>query len=251
MTKQGLQRVIVEHVTPEIDAGRFNIKKIVGDTVRVEADVFTDGHDHVGARLLYKHESEKKWSFVPMHPTSNDRWLASFDLPKTGFYHYTVTGWVDHALTWLEGFLKKYQDAQHMGVELLIGAGFLEAMLPSANKTDQKQISKIIALLKDEGKYDLAVNAVLGRESHHFIDLYPDLGNATIYINELKVYVDRGRAGFSSWYCFFPRSASPKEGKHGTFKDCEKLLPRIAEMGFDVLYFLMPSAPKMVGTRIF
>ncbi len=237
MTEQGLQRVIVEHVTPEIDAGRFYVKKIAGETVKVEADIFTDGHDHIGARLLYKHEAEKKWQHVPMHPTSNDRWQATFDVPKTGFYSYTVTGWVDHALTWHEGFFKKLQDAQHMDVELLIGAGLLEGMLPAATKADQKQISKIVALMRDAGKYDLAVKAVLGKEVHHFIDQYPNLENATTYSRELKVYVDREKAGFSSWYCFFPRSASRVEGKHGTFKDCEALLPRIAEMGFDVLYF--------------
>jgi len=237
MTEQGLQRVIVEHVTPEIDAGRFYVKKTVGDTLSVEADIFTDGHDHIGARLLYKHQDEKKWLYVPMQLINNDRWHASFNLPKTGFYDYTVTGWVDHALTWHHGFEKKYQDAQHMDVELLIGASLLEAMLAVASKADQKKISKIIALMRDESKYDLAVNMVLGKEVHHLIDQYPNLEHATVYSRELKVYVDREKAGFSSWYCFFPRSASPVEGKHGTFKDCEALLPRIAEMGFDVLYF--------------
>jgi starch synthase (maltosyl-transferring) len=143
MTKHGLQRVIVEHVTPEIDAGRFYIIKVPGDIVRVEADIFTDGHDHVGGRVLYKHEDEKKWVHVPMHLMYNDRWQASFELTKTGFYYYTVTGWVDHPLTWLEGFFKKYQDAQHMGVELLIGADFLEAMLPQASKADQNCLIKL------------------------------------------------------------------------------------------------------------
>jgi len=237
MTKQGLQRVIVEHVTPEIDAGRYYIKKVKGDILTVEADIFTDGHDHVRGRILYKHEGEKKWSHTGMHPTWNDRWQGVFYLPQTGFYHYKVTGWVDHALTWHEGFLKKYQDAQHMGVELLIGANFLEAMLPHANTSDQRQITKMIEMLRDESRYDLAINAVLGKDIHFFINLYPDLTNATVYERDLRVFVDSEKAGFSSWYCFFPRSASPVKGKHGTFKDCELLLPRIAEMGFDVLYF--------------
>jgi len=237
MTKHGLERVIVEHVTPEIDAGRFYIKKIPGETIRVEADIFADGHDHVRGRVLYKHENEKKWSFTPMHLMSNDRWWASFNVQKTGFYSYTVIGWVDHPLTWLEGFFKKYQDAQHLGVELLIGAAFLEAMLQQASKADQKLIKSIVSTLKDENKYDQAVNMALSKEVHHLIDEYPNLDHATTYLRELKVYVDREKAGFSSWYCFFPRSASPVEGKHGTFKDCEALLPRVAEMGFDVLYF--------------
>jgi starch synthase (maltosyl-transferring) len=237
MTDQGLQRVIVENVTPEIDAGRFYIKKVAGDTIKVEADIFGDGHDHVAARLLFKHEGEKKWSHVPMHLINNDRWHASFDVPKTGFYHYTVTGWIDHADTWHHGFIKKYQDAQHLDVELLIGADLLEWMLTVASKADQKKIGNVIALMRNEKKYDQAVNAVLSPDMHYFIERYPNLGNATVYSRELKVYVDRAKAGFSSWYCFFPRSASRIEGKHGTFKECEALLPRISAMGFDVLYF--------------
>jgi len=237
MTEHGLERVIVEHVSPEIDAGRFYIKKTPGETIKVEADIFTDGHDHVRGRILYRHENEHTWAFAPMHLLSNDRWQSSFTVSKTGFYAYTVIGWVDHPLTWLEGFFKKYQDAQHLGVELLIGADFLEAMLPQATKADQKIIKSYVATLRDEHKYEQAVALVLGKEIHQFIDLYPNLENATTYLRELRVYVDREKAGFSSWYCFFPRSASPKEGVHGTFKDCEALLPRIAEMGFDVLYF--------------
>lgn len=237
MTKHGLQRVIVGHVTPEIDAGRFYIKRIPGESIRVEADIFTDGHDHVRGQVLYKHESDKNWLRVPMNLMSNDRWQGLFDVEKTGFYSYTVIGWVDHPLTWHEGFVKKYQDTQHMGVELLIGADFLEAMLSQASKADQKTINKIVATLRDENKYDLAVNLVLGKDVHHLIDRYPNLENATTYLRELKVYVDREKAAFSSWYCFFPRSASTVEGRHGTFKDCEALLPRVAEMGFDVLYF--------------
>jgi len=237
MTDQGLQRVVVEHVAPEIDAGRFYIKKVVGDTLKVEADVFGDGHDHLGARLSYRHADETKWSHIPMHLVNNDRWQASFELPKTGFYYYTVTGWIDHALTWHHGFIKKYQDAQHLDLELLIGAELLEWMLPLANKADQKKISKAIALMRDPAKYDQAISMALSKEMHHFIDQYPNLENATTYSRELRVYVDREKAGFSSWYCFFPRSASMIEGRHGTFKDCEALLPRVAEMGFDVLYF--------------
>ena len=229
--------LLFEHVTPEIDAGRFYVKKTVGETLMVEADIFADGHDHVGGRVLYKHESEKEWLFVPMELINNDRWHASFNLPKTGFYQYKVAGWVDHTLTWHHGFLKKYQDGQQMSVELLIGANFLEAMLPSAGKPDQKLIKQDVALMRDESKYDLAINSVLSKDFHHFIDKYPNLEHATVSSRELKVYVDREKAGFSSWYCFFPRSASLTEGKHGTFKDCEVLLPRIAEMGFDVLYF--------------
>ena len=237
MNANGLQRVIVEHVTPEIDAGRFYIKKVAGETIRVEADIFADGHDHVRGHLLCRHETEKEWQHHEMHLINNDRWHASCTFPKTGFYHYTVIGWVDHALTWHHGFLKKYEDAQQMGVELLIGANLLEEMLPKASAADKKLLTQTIATLRNAKKYDAAMALVLGKDMMRLIELYPNLTNATTYLRELKVYVERDKAGFSSWYSFFPRSAARVEGKHGTFKDCEKLLPRIAEMGFDVLYF--------------
>src|SRR5215469_5297471 len=155
MSEQGLQRVVIEHVTPEVDAGRFYIKKVPGELIKVEADIFADGHDHLGAKLLYRHESEKKWSEARMQMFNNDRWSASFEVSKTGFYYYTVTAWVDHADTWYEGFLKKYQDGQNLAVELLIGAEFLDWMLTIAAKADQKKIIKLVGLLRDKKKYDL------------------------------------------------------------------------------------------------
>ena len=237
MEINGLQRVIVEHVTPEIDAGRFYVKKIVDDVLDIEADIFSDGHDVVRGRVLYRHETEKNWQFNEMHLLNNDRWASTFRVLKTGFYYYTVTGWVDHPLTWHHGFVKKYEDGQQLTVELMIGANFLEAMLPQASKPDQKKITRLVSLLRNAGKYQAAVEQVLADDTLKLIKLYPDLENATTYSRELKVYTERAAAGFSSWYSFFPRSAARVEGQHGTFKDCELLLPRIAEMGFDVLYF--------------
>jgi len=237
MSTNGQQRVVIEHVAPEIDAGRFYIKKIIGDTVNVEADIFADGHDVLRGRVLYRHENETDWQFAEMHLLNNDRWASAFKVPKTGFYIYTVTGWVDHPLTWHHGFVKKYEDGQDLAVELLIGANFLDAMLPHASKADAAKIKKLVALLRDAKKYTAAVEQVLGVEILEYINHYPDLTNASTYLRELKVYTERIAAGFSSWYSFFPRSAARVEGKHGTFKDCEKQLPRIAELGFDVLYF--------------
>ena len=237
MDTNGQQRVIVEHVTPEIDGGRFYIKKIIGDTITVEADIFADGHDVLRGRVLYKHGNDTVWQFSEMTLINNDRWTGSFSVNSTEFYNYTVIGWVDHALTWHHGFIKKYEDGQNLAVELLIGANLLEAMLPQASKSDATGIKKLIKLLRDEKKYTAAVEQVLGEEIMTYIHAYPNLENASTYIHELKVYVERIAAGFSTWYSFFPRSAARVEGKHGTFKDCEKLLPRIAEMGFDVLYF--------------
>jgi starch synthase (maltosyl-transferring) len=237
MDINGQQRVIISGITPEIDAGRFYIKNIIGETVTVEADIFADGHDVLRGRVLFRHETETDLGFNEMQFISNDRWTGSFQTTKTGFYYYSISGWIDHALTWHHGFVKKYEDSQNLTVELLIGANFLEEMLPQASKTDIASIKKMVKLFRDPKKYADAVQQALGNEIKDYIKAYPNTENASTYSKELKVYTERIAAGFSSWYSFFPRSAARKEGKHGTFKDCEALLPRIAELGFDVLYF--------------
>ncbi len=86
----GRSRVVVEGVTPQIDGGRFAVKRVVGDQMRVEADVFGDGHDLVRAHLLYRHASEQGWHSEEMTALGNDHWTASF--PSTG-WAFTSTPW--------------------------------------------------------------------------------------------------------------------------------------------------------------
>ena len=98
-------RVVIENAQPEVDAGRFPIKRTVGDSVVVEADVFTDGHDELGAVLLYRKGEAGPWSSVPMTPLGNDRWTARFTVQAVGRYAYTVRGWIDHFKTWRRDLL--------------------------------------------------------------------------------------------------------------------------------------------------
>src|SRR5215213_10273881 len=106
----GRQRVIIEGVEPEIDCGRFPVKRTVGERVRVEADAFTDGHDAVTVRLLWRPESQEKWREAAMEPLGNDRWRAEFTPKEQGRWVYTVTAWVDRFKTWRRD-LKKRVDA--------------------------------------------------------------------------------------------------------------------------------------------
>ena len=88
-------RVVIESVRPQVDGGRYPIKRAIGDEVVVEADVFADGHDAVVAELLFKFEKERDWHVVPMEFRHNDHWAASFRVEKLGRYQYTVRGWTD------------------------------------------------------------------------------------------------------------------------------------------------------------
>src|SRR5690606_33386584 len=121
MGEDGRRRVVVERVTPEIDGGRFPIKRAVGEVVVVEADVFADGHDVLAARLAFRHEDEEVWTETAMDPLGNDRWRASFRVPTLGRYCYTVTGWIDQFLTWRRDLRKRIDAGQPVPVDLLIG----------------------------------------------------------------------------------------------------------------------------------
>lgn len=234
-TQEGRTRVVIEHVIPELNQGRFAVKAVPGDTIHVEADVFCDGHDHVAARLLYKHESDSQWSEIGMSLIVNDRYEADFTVEKQGNYVYTIEGWVDHIDTWQHDTALKIKDGQKVKLELLMGAQFLEGMLDKAAPEDKKPIQDAIMLMRDENRHDDACQLATSFLMTEWLNRYPERKFTTRY-PELPLYVDRPMAGFSAWYSMFPRSASPEPGKHGTFRDQMALLPRIADLGFDVLY---------------
>ncbi|WP_298221693.1 alpha-1,4-glucan--maltose-1-phosphate maltosyltransferase [Flavobacterium sp.] len=229
-------RIVIENVLPQLDGGAFAIKRIINQKVTVTADVFSDGHDVIECQVQYKHEKDKKWQQVRMRPTENDAWTAEFIVDKQGTYTYFVEGWVDYALNWQHGTERKIQDNQHVKSELLEGAEYVKAVQKLADATEKEYLKKVASYFTSEKQYDQAIEAAMSHELTAIFKKYPIL-----YIenksHELQVYVDRKKALFSTWYEFFPRSASEIEGQHGTFKDCEKLLPRVAAMGFDTLYF--------------
>jgi starch synthase (maltosyl-transferring) len=242
MPDKGRNRVVIENVKPEIDAGRFPIKRVVGEKVVVLADIFADGHDSVAARLLFKKQSDTGWRGVPMKFLENDRWQGQFTVEELGIYLYTLMGWVDHFQTWRKDIKKKFDASQDIKVDLLIGVALIEATAQRASGEDAKALMEFAETIKNENDDAEALAVALSRELLALMEKYPDNKFATRYEKELAVTVDRERALFSTWYECFPRSCSPTPGKHGTFKDCEALLPEIARMGFDILY-LPPIHP--------
>ncbi len=139
-------------------------------------------------------------------------------------------------MNWQHGTERKINDNQHVKSELLEGAEYCQAILKEVTKEEKAYLNSAIKAFQDAKLYDQAIEIALSDELHQIFKKYPTrtLANSSA---ELKVYVDRKKALFSTWYEFFPRSASETPGKHGTFKDCERLLPRVVEMGFDTLYF--------------
>jgi starch synthase (maltosyl-transferring) len=244
----GRQRVIIEGLSPEVDGGRFPAKRTVGDTVIVEADIFTDGHDSVAAALLYKHESEQTWQEAPLTFFDNDRWTGSFDVVELGVYRFTVHAWVDHWETWRRDLLKRIKAESDTPLDYLIGADLIDAAAARATTKVAASLKDTAGILRSEASLKALRAAATDDALHSLVLLYPDRRFATELGRELIIRVDPVRARFSAWYEFFPRSTSPVPGKHGTFADCEARLPYVAELGFDVLY-LPPIHPIGVQFR--
>lgn len=230
------KRVLIENVLPQLDNGQFFIKRIINQEVQVTADVFSDGHDVMQAVVQFKHEKDKKWTEVRMNQNPNDNFEASFKVEKQGYYYYFVEAWIDYSLNWQYGIGKKINDKQQVKSELLEGIEYLKPLLSKVSASDKKYLNEVAKLFVEDKNYDAAISAAVSKDLNLIFEKYP----AKILANqstELKIYVDRKKALFSTWYEFFPRSASREADKHGTFADCEKLLPRVAAMGFDTLYF--------------
>ncbi len=238
----GRLRVVVEQVRPEIDGGRFAIKRVIGDLVIVETAVFADGHDQISCRLLHRHETEDSWHASPMEALGNDLWRGEFRAARLGKYRYTVEGWVDHFKSWRAKLIKRTAAGQDLGVEMLIGAELLRDIAQRASQNDAVQLRCWAGVMSQEANRESAVDIALGSELAGAVDRYPDRHFASRYDKELKVVVDREKARFSTWYEVFPRSCAAEPGRHGTFADCEAWLPYIASMGFDVVY-LPPIHP--------
>jgi starch synthase (maltosyl-transferring) len=242
-------RVVIENITPRIDCGRFPIKRTVGESVVVEADVFTDGHDQVAAVLMYRHDSATDWHKIPLKPIGNDRLRAEFIVQQLGSYQYSVCAWVDHLESWRRGIVKKYEARQDIHVDLKTGALLAEGMAERAHGTDAQRLREWAAAIVDTRRDMEARIALTQAESLRELEYrYPDPDIVLNWDSPLEVTVDRERARFSTWYELFPRSAATEPGKHGTFADVEKLLPYVASMGFDVLY-LPPIHPVGVTER--
>ncbi len=217
--QDGRARVIIENVTPQVDDGEFPIKRIVGDTVTVEADVFTDGHDAISCALLYKKEGDSEWTEVPMEPLVNDRWQGSFKVQKVGRYLYTVSAWVDRFKTWSRALAKRVEADQDVTVELVIGAEMIAAAAKHASSKEAGWHALYAESVRAGGPDGIARAAsaeLAGLMRRHAERLF-----ACTFEQEFGVVVDRERARFGAWYELFPRSASPVPGRHGTFKDLE------------------------------
>ncbi len=238
------RKVVIENVRPEVDCGRFPIKRTIGERVEVTADIFADGHDVLYAILRHRSASRPDWQEVPMEPLVNDRWQAEFRVTGEGRHLYTLQAWTDRFLSWSRDIVKKFEAAQDLSVDILVGVQLIEATAQRASRKDRGSLATRAEEIKRLATRDMpgALKMALSPELKALMIQTADRRRATSYSRELVVVVDREKARFGAWYEMFPRSCSRQPGQQGTLQDCAQRLDYVAEMGFDVLY-LPPIHP--------
>ncbi len=246
MPAEGRKRTVIEGVVPQTEPSYYPIKRVIGDTVTVEAAVFADGHEFVEAAVLFRRQNSRAWKRERMVPLGNDRYRGTFPVTSVGWYEFTVAGWVDHFQTWRRGMEKKADAAVVEEVDLEIGAALLretEGLVPKSAGKDRSRLERIAGMLLERSdRLDCRVEMALSADLLTLMERYPDTRLETRYSQEIPLLVEPERAVFSSWYELFPRSVPGKKHSHGTFADCVAFLPRLKKMGFDVLY-LPPIHP--------
>src|SRR5690606_33601346 len=143
------RRINIEAVSPELDCGRYAVKREVGDHLEVTADIFKDGHDAIAAAIQYRVEDQKEWSESRMRFVDNDRWSGSIPLSRNLRYDYTIVAWTDWFATWASDLRKKYDAGQDVSSELLEGAQLVRAAAGRARADDRPRVQALLAEIAD------------------------------------------------------------------------------------------------------
>jgi len=258
-------RLAIENVSPAVDDGLFAVKRTVGDVVRVEADVFMDGHDHIAVALLWHTGDAFIWNEVPMTPLGNDRWTANFPLERVGRHVFTIEAWRDTWSTLSYELRKKFEAGQDVSLDIAEAKTFIERTadeartgaqlpqlsgqpsVPSAPASVEThphiaELEALLARLNAAGSESLSsadtVSLLLESQTARLLAASERRAFVVRLPSRYPVDADRRIATFASWYELFPRSQGAlSEDHHGTFDDVIARMPAIRDMGFDVLYF--------------
>jgi starch synthase (maltosyl-transferring) len=234
------RRVAIDRVAPEVDGGRFAVKRLIGDTVAVEADIVCDGHDELDCRLHVRYGDTGQWTALPMTCAGNDRWQATFVVDRAGPWHYQITGRVDAFATWLRDLERRTAAGDDVELELAVGAELVTEAAHAAPAADAEEMSRLAARIRGPD----GATAARDPRLRALMTNYADRRDETRLEPPRGIWVDRGRAGHGAWYEVFPRSWGAA-GAHGTLADLADRLDYVRGMGFDVLY-LTPIHP--IGT---
>jgi len=230
-------RLAIEAVRPEVDGGRFPVKRIIGSRVEVEADVFGDGHEVLGAAVQFRPVGTRAWREAPLVRGDNDRWRGAFTVDRLGRFEYTVIAWRDRFRTWRDEVTKKVDAGQDVTLETREGAALLADAASAGKDQAAADLRDRIAAIQAAESTSERFSRLMDEKLLQLVDRVGPRADLSTYRHRLQVDVDRPAAAFAAWYEMFPRSQSTEPGRHGTFRDVIQRLPYVRDLGFDVLYF--------------
>ncbi len=237
----GRLRAVIEGISPQVEEGRFAVKRIEGDRLEVEADIFVDGHDRLRAVVCYRPTGSATWQETPMAALFNDRWRGEFTLATVGRWEFTILAWVDAWRSWHHD-LGRREGREDIALALRVGAAQVRSAALRAQGADAAWLAAAATELeREEGAIEERRRLALSDDLHAAMERWPDRSLATFAEHIYPVVVDRALARFGAWYEFFPRSTG-EAGLHGTLDDAAQHLEYVAAMGFDVVY-LPPIHP--------
>jgi starch synthase (maltosyl-transferring) len=233
--------VVIENIAPAVDAGRYPVKREVGDVLEVTADIFKEGHDVLVAFVKYRRADELAWRESPMAFVDNDRWGGRFVLEDNARHVFTIEALADPFRSWLEDLAKRTAAEQDVTSELREGAALVRAAAERASGKDRRKLAELAARIDRAPTMAQAVDAARDAALAALMETYLDRTDATWAEREYEVVADRVRARFAAWYEFFPRSGVVAD-RSATLREAVAQLDRAAAMGFDVVY-LPPIHP--------
>jgi starch synthase (maltosyl-transferring) len=255
--------VVIQNITPLDESGRYPLKRITGESLTLEADIFKDGHDLVSARIKWRPLGSPDWHHAPMQPipNGNDRWRGECAFFENQRYEFTIEAWSDAFRTWQHEFELKFKAGlEELRSEILEGALLIAQASSRAAQLHHAADAQRLATLAAEvrSQTNAGVHALVhAPELEALMATYPDLSEAAEFWLEPpstlslvdappfpravprypRVIVDRPEALFAAWYEFFPRSAEGRGDRGSTFRDCLERIDAAKAMGFGVIYF--------------
>jgi starch synthase (maltosyl-transferring) len=239
--------IAIEEIYPLVDGGRFPVKRVVGDTLEVWADIFKPGHDKILSSLEWRQTGDKTWSEVPMGVSDNDRWVGRLPLDACGELAYRISAWTDRFGIGLEGLEKWVKAGEDVSPELGDLVEMVEEAADRSRTADSRALTAYASRIRNAGSRVESAEIAAEVPLSELMRRYAARDDAQ-RSGEFRAVIDRQVGACAAWYEMFHRSQGTVEGKGGTFKDCERRLDDVWSMGFDVVY-LPPIHPVGATSR--
>ncbi|MDB5393508.1 MAG: glgE [Rhodospirillales bacterium] len=228
-------RVVVGEITPAVDQGKYPVKRVIGDWLIIEADIFTDGHEQIAGEILFKADDEEDWSRLQMKPLENDRWRGEVLLQRLGLHSFAVEAWVDRWGGFVRDFVKKHNAGVDLTLDIREGLALIGDVAKRSVTSTSETLRKLAARI--EASAPIEQIHLLTQEELSLAVAEAKIRPFRAVSFAQSIEVERQAAQYSNWYELFPRSQTEDVSKPGRLLDVIDRMPAIKRMGFDVLYF--------------